>query len=397
MHGCRQTATRGIALAALGPLVAVAASAAASSAPEGSRPESLVVATTGNKSELIKRVPIRRGHGGGERVAMRLNRSSLETIETGDRLRAGAEVQVSTTCIVQEPRCIGRSYTLSPRVTARIVLSRGHKARSPSIALSERRSVLCKQHRPNRNHHCTITIPNTVTRIEDARDLPCKPDRCYVNLLVSAHNPNAKRGNYVVLGGDRPDGTLEQDKGRLTVMQAHEDVRAPAVFTNAALLHHRLPLTVADSDKRRIVYAMPIAAPQRGEVLAFDVKFVSAISALPFNTFVTSRVILAEGPFRTKPTKKAKTSIRFQGQATEANGFDCTLGPSGYANPCITHKSGAIRFRRDVVHKKSGTPVILWLNVIAGAKPLLAERVKSSNKVSLAAQPNGLTVWRYSP
>jgi hypothetical protein len=140
---------------------------------------------------------------------------------------------------------------------------------------------------------------------------------------------------------------------------------------------------------------MPIAAPQRGEVLAFDVKFVSAINALPFNTFVTSRVILASGPFKTKPTKKAKTSIRFQGQATEANGFDCTLGPSGYANPCITHKTGAIRFRRDVVHEKAGTPATLWLNVIAGAKPLLAERVKSVNKVSLAAQPNGLTVWRY--
>src|SRR4029453_2997269 len=103
--------------------------------------------------------------------------------------------------------------------------------------------------------------------------------------------------------------------------------------------------------KRRIVYSMPIIAPERNEVLAFDVKFLTAINALPFNIFVTSRVILAHGPFKTKPTKKAETVARFQGQATEANGFDCTLGPSGYANPCITHKTGAIRIRRDVVHK----------------------------------------------
>jgi hypothetical protein len=236
-----------------------------------------------------------------------------------------------------------------------------------------------------------------VTRFGRLKRLPCHPDRCYVNLLVSAHNRKAKSGNFVVLGGDKPDGSLEQDKGRVTVLQADERVRAPAVFTNAGLLHHRLPLTIADSDKRKIVYAMPIPAPKEGEVLAFDVKFVSAISALPFNTFVTSRVILTTGPFRTQPKGYAKDAVKFNGQATEANGFDCTLGPSGYANPCITHKTGAIRFKRDIVHRRSGTPATLWLNVIAGAKPLLATKVREKNKVSLAGQPNGLTVWRYSP
>jgi hypothetical protein len=373
------------------------ASLAISAASKGSKRPPPLVATTGNKSELIRKVPIKRGHGNDERVAMRLGPSDLEPIEPGDRLRVGAEVQVSTTCIVTEPRCIGNSYTLSPMVTARIVLSRGHQARAPSIPLSGRETVLCKQHRPNRNHHCTLTIRNTVTRIPNPQKLPCPPDRCFVNLLVSAHNHKAKRHNYVVLGGDKPDGSLEQDKGRLTVIQAHDAVRAPAVFTNAALLHHGLPLTVADSDKRRIVYSMPIIAPARGEVLAFDVKFLSAINALPFNAFITARVILAHGPFKTRPTKKARTAVRFQGQATEANGFDCTLGPSGYSNPCVTHKSGALRIRRDVVHDKSGTPANLWLNVIAGAKPLLARRVRNRNKVVLAAMPNGLTVWRYSP
>lgn len=393
--GARKIAIGGIASVVMVMAIAVPA---VGSSPEGKgrRHPPPLVATTGNNSELIKRVAIKRGHGRGERVAMQLKPSALERIEPGDRLRAGAEVQVSTTCLVPSKRCHGSSYTLSPTVTARIVLARGHKARSLSIPLSERRTVLCKQHRPNRNHHCTVTIPNTVTRINNPNTLPCRPDHCWVNLLVSAHSPKARRGNFVVLGGDRPDGSLEQDKGRLTVIQAHDAVRAPAVFTNAALLHHKLPLTIADSDKRRIVYSMPIIGPQRNEVLAFDVKFLTAINALPFNAFITSRVILAHGPFKTKPTKKAKTATKFQGQATEANGFDCTLGPSGYSNPCVTHKTGAIRIRRDVVHKR-GTPANLWINVIAGAKPLLATRVRGSNTVELAAMPNGLTVWRYSP
>jgi hypothetical protein len=394
VHGGTKTATGAIALTLL--LAAVASGEGSSKSGPEPRPTPHV-ATSGNKSELIDRVPIKRHAGGGTRVAMRISPRDLRPVTAGGRMRAAAEVQISTTCLVQERRCIGRSYGFSPFVTAQVVLARGPKARAPAIPLSDPKTVLCKQKRPNRNHHCTITIQNTVTRFGRLKRLPCRPDQCYVNLLVSARNPKARHGNFIVLGGDKPDGSLEQDKGRLTVLQAEDRVRAPAVFTNAGLQHNRLPLTVADADKRRIVYAMPIPAPLEDEVLAFDVKFVSAISALPFNTFVTSRVILTTGPFQTKPKGYAKDAVKFNGQATEANGFDCTLGPSGYANPCITHKTGAIRFKRDILHRKTGTPATLWMNVIAGAKPLLATKVRNANEVSLAAQPNGLTVWRYSP
>jgi hypothetical protein len=386
-------------IAPLAVALVVCASAAAGDPPaghDGSRQP--LIATSGNKSELIKRVPIRRRPGRGERVAMRISQGALEPIESGDRLRASAEVQVSTTCIEPGPRCIGHSYRLSPIVTAQIVLSRSHRARSRHLALSRPTHVLCKQHRPNRNHHCTLTIPNTMTAIDDPAALPCPPRRCYVHLLLSAHNPKARHGDFIVLGGDRPDGTLEQDKGRLSVVQLHADARALPPVIDEALLHRRLPLTISNADKRRVVYSVPIFAPERGDVIAFDATFVSAISALPFNTFISSRVILATTPFKKHPHQKAKTAIRYRGQATESNGFDCTLGPSGYANPCITHKAGAIRFRRDLIERKTGQPVTLYLNVLAAAKPLLAEtKVKQVNKVSLAAQPGGLTVWRYQP
>jgi hypothetical protein len=339
------------------------------------------MATSGNKSELIDRVQIRRRHNRGERVAMRISPSALDPLEAGDRLRASAEVQVSTTCIVQERRCIGRSYRLSPIVRAQLVLSRSHRASSPHVALSRPVSVLCKQHRPNRNHHCTLTIPNATKVISNPHALPCPPDRCFIQLLLSAHNRKARADNYIVLGGDKPDGTLEQDKGRLTVIQTHGVPRTTAPFVNEGLFHNRLPLTISNADKRKVIYSVPIYAPQRGEVVAFNATFVSAISALPFNKH---------------PKQKAKTAVRYRGQATESNGFDCTLGPSGYANPCITKKAGAIRFRRDLISRKTGQPVTLYLNVLAAAKPLLATKVRATHKVSLAAQPGGLTVWRYT-
>ena len=105
-------------------------------------------------------------------------------------------------------------------------------------------------------------------------------------------------------------------------------------------MNDSLPLTIDDSEKRRVVYSVPIPAPLEGEVLAFDSTFMTGISALRFNTFISSRVIVATAPDKTRSTGKADTAIPLKGQATESNGFNCTLGPSGYANPCTTRKAG---------------------------------------------------------
>ena len=53
--------------------------------------------------------------------------------------------------------------------------------------------------------------------------------------------------------------------------------------------------------------------------------------------------------------------------------------------------------QRDVVDKRTGEPKTLYLNVLAGAKPLLAEKVDETDKVSLGSLPGGLTVSRYTP
>jgi hypothetical protein len=359
------------------------------------KPPKPVLATTGSDSELLTTLPVARQPGARDRVAMRLDPTTLDPIEAGDRLRASAEVQVSTTCVDPGPRCVGTNYGINPTVTARIVLSPSPKADSGFLPLSPSHSVLCKQQRPNRNHHCTIAIPNTETTISDLSALPCPPSACYVDLIVGAVNKHAKRGNVVVLGADRPDGTVTQDKGRLNVVQAHADVPAPTVISSDSLVNTELPLTINDSEKRRVVYSVPIPAPQKGEVLAFDARYLTGISALHFNTFISSRVITAAEPNDTKALKFAKNAIPLKGQATESNGFNCTLGASGYANACTTVKAGAVRFTRDVVDNDTGEPATVYLNVLAGAKPLLAEKVDDSDKVSLGSLPGGLTVARY--
>lgn len=378
-------------------LLAALAALALPAGAHAANPPKAEIATSGNESELLQKVPIAKKPGARDRVAMRLGPDQLKPLQVGDRLRSSAEVQVSTTCVEKGPRCIGRSYNANPTVSAKIVLSPSPEAVQPYLPVSETRSVLCKQRRPNRNHHCTITIPNTETVISDLSSLPCPPDACYVDLIVSATSKKSKKGDVVVLGADRPDRTVQQDKGRLNVVQARARVPAPTVTSSETPVNTQLPLTEGKKEKRRVVYSVPIPAPRKGEVLAFDAGFVSDISDLRFNTFIGSRVLMTLDPTATTSDGLAKTSIPLRGQATESNGFNCTLGSSGFANPCTTVKAGATRISRDVIDETTGLPATLYLNVIASAKPLLAEKIDPNRQVTLGALPGGLTVIRYAP
>jgi hypothetical protein len=385
-----------LAAPALGAIaaLALAASALAGVLP---KPVKAELATTGSDSELRKAVPIAKQPGARDRVVMQLAPDALQTIEAGDTLRASGEVQISTTCVDPGARCIGRNYSINPTITARIVLSPSPEAAGGSLPLSPVRSALCKQQRPNRNHHCTLAIPNIDTTISDLSALPCPPDACYVNMILGAVNKKAKKGDVVVLGADRPDGTTVQDKGRLNLVQARATVPAPTVSSSDVLTNTELPLTDSGHERRRTVYSVAIPAPRKGEVLSFDSSYVNDISSLRFNTFISSRVITAESPTATDSTGIAKNAIPLRGQATESNGFNCTLGRSGFTNACTTVKAGAVRITRDVVDPTTGLPATIYLNVLASAKPLLAEKVDPSAQVTLGSLPGGLTVSRFAP
>ena len=379
----------------LAPKVVLGAALAVLALPAGGvaglLPESTAiaatVATTGNSSELIKAIPISKKPQTRERVAMSIAPQRLDPIDPGDRLRVSAEVQFSTTCVSDTPRCVGSGYDFNPRLSARIVLSSGSEVGDPSFALSTTVKRMCKQTRPNRNHHCTLVVPNTEVPITPKTQLPCPPNGCYVNLVVGATHKKAKPTNRVVLGADRPDGSVAQDKGRLNVVQSAADGPGPAQGGSATLVNPSLPLM--ESNKRRVVYSVPIPSPKNGEVLAFDSTYIADLSGLRFNTFIATRVIVAETPTSTKPSGLARESLN-RGNATEANGFNCTLGRSGYTSPCTVAKAGATQLTADAL------PATLYLNVVASAKPLLDERVKGSPTLTLRPA-GGLNVLRYAP
>jgi hypothetical protein len=380
---------------AAGALTAATALAGATAAEAGilDDPPKAELATTGNDSERIRAVPIATTPGTKERVAMSLGPDELKRIQAGDRWRVSAEVQVSTTCHDKDKRCIGRRYNFNPKITARIVLAPAPDAAAASIPLSETRQVLCKQRRPNRNHHCTLALPNTEHALDPAI-LPCPANACYANLLVGAFSKRAERGNRVVLGADLPDKNVKQDKGRLNVVQLRATVPQPRVSSSGDLVNATLPLTEGPKEKRRVVYSVPIVSPRKGEVLAFDSSYVAEIGPLRYNTFIATRVIVAETPTSTASAGLARFAAPLRGAATESNGFNCTQGRSGFANPCTSVKAGATRIIRDPVDDY-GVAATVYLNVVAAAKPLLVERqIRGTPQITLAPA-TGLTVSRW--
>ncbi len=257
--------------------------------------------------------------------------------------------------------------------------------------------MLCKQRRPNRNHHCTLTFPNTDLAIGDPAALPCAPNACYVNMVLGASHPKARRGTRVVLGADRPDGGVVADKGRLNVIQRREEAPAPTTQTTSEVVNDSLPLTEGKKVKRRVIHSIGIPGAVKGEVLSFDGGWLATVDQLPFNTFISTRVIVAESPTATESSGLARGSSQFRGDGTEANGFNCTQGPSGYSSPCTIAKAGAIRITRDAVDEATGVPVTLYVNLVSSAKPLLVDqKVKRAQRVQVSPT-TGLSVSRYVP
>ena len=350
------------------------------------------LATTGDDSELVRALPIATEQYTNERVVMSLGPDKLRPISNGDRVWASGEVQVSTTCVERGPRCIGRSYDFNPWITVRIVLAAAPSATAPALAMSDPVSVHCKQRRPNRNHHCTLALPNRETAVPDATSLPCPADACYVNLIAGAWARKARRGDRVVLGGDRPDGSVVQDKGRLNAVVKPALAASPSLSTSTALVNTSVPVNPEISETRRVIYSVEIPAGNEGDVLAFDASYVASLDGLRFNTFIGSRVIVAESPLSTKPSGIAKKVALFDGHATEVNGFNCTLGRSGYPSPCTVVKAGATRLERDAVDH--GEEVPLYVNLVSAATPKLTEGLEPDDVVNVSPS-SGLSVLRF--
>ncbi|TMK75015.1 MAG: hypothetical protein E6G49_02425 [Actinobacteria bacterium] len=353
---------------ALGPAAAASGggSSPARSAPAKAAGRSVRFASSGDHSEIRKRLPIADHKWGKKRVALT---AQLPTLHKGDVLKATGEVQLSTTCIdFDAVRCIGRHYAFSPREDARIVLTarRGATGGDHVMAIAQARSLRCHQPLPNRNHHCVLVFPPSETKLRHPDRLPCPPADCRLNLVVEADHPRARDGQVVLIGADRPDGTVRQDKGRLSATVLHGRVDSKR-FRTATRRSHAVPIAPSGKAGRRVIYSQRINKLRKGDVIEASARHLITIASLRYPVFIGSDVVLARGPRAVSPAGIPRQVASGNGDLTEQNGFNCTHAASAYQDPCRTRKSGAVRITRNV--RRHGHSVPLWVNVVSAGAP----------------------------
>ena len=351
-------------------------------------------ATTGDNSEIRDTVPIARRKWAKKRVVMSIGPGALPSFHRHDVLRTSGEVQITTTCIeFGAPRCIGRHYGFSPREDARIVLANRREANGGKGAevIAETHSVRCHQQRPPRNHHCVLVFPPGPTTIRHPHRLPCRPSSCHLNLVVEANHKHARDGQVIVVGEDTPGGSVGQDKGRLNAITLQKHVPPPKRYRTTNVRSHSIPIAPSGKAGRRVIYSQRINNLRRGDVIEASARHLVTISSLPYPAYVGTDLILTRGPHSVSPTGAAKGAVSTGGHLSEANGFNCTHGPSAYRSPCRTRKAGAARISHTIA--RNGHPIPLYLNVVCAGAPKRAQ--PGPNDAMRVLSDGSLVVRRY--
>lgn len=371
-------------LAALLGLTAAFAAAQASSVqpkPEPRDRDVVRVATSGNHSERIEKLPITKRRGAENRVVMSLGPNKLPRLRRGDRLRTSAEVQFTLNCNEPMPRCIGPIYLYDPEVSIKLVLAKSAGS-TQGMRLGAPERAVCRQRRP-REHHCVLVVQDGGLRLDAPRKLPCQLNRCFVNLVASAYSPKAGKRDILIVGGNKPDGRIPQDRGRVNAVVFHPAKGSyPRPRRSRARVRNELPLDL----KRRVVYSQRLTRLEAGEQLEVEAEVVTKRAGLPYSVRTSSQLILAGDRREVRPGPFARR-LGGRGEIGESNGFNCTRNE----RTCTTRKVGVLRIAKNARLRGRFRPVFVNLVMIVGPKRFAA----APDDRYRVLRRGGLSVTRY--
>jgi hypothetical protein len=198
---------------------------------------------------------------------------------------------------------------------------------------------------------------------------------------VDAWSGAAGPGDVVVVGGQRPNGDILQDKGRINVtrVRAGADAQAQSLSTSARV-HKALQLNLS----KQVVYSQKLEGLRDREQIEVEAEMITQISHLPYATRVGARVILAKGRQAVGQGHHVKDIAEYNGEISENNGFNCTQAES----PCLTRKVGVLKMKQDA----SGP---LYVNLVAIVGP--KNRPAGPGDRLKIAPAGGMRVTRFPP
>ncbi|MDQ2675770.1 MAG: hypothetical protein M3Y34_03095 [Actinomycetota bacterium] len=346
----------------LAATLAAGVAASGSSAGEAVRAgagDKVIVATSGIRSETRETVQITRKPK--DRVVMSMSPRRLPDLVSGDRLDVTSELQVTLDCARPEPRCSGRPYEYDVNLAVKLVLARGAEATGGgnAVRLTREKRHVCLGRYPHREHHCVITFTGGGMRI-GAEGPPCPPAECRINVVLSAHSPQAKAGNLLAIGGTPPSGEISQDRGRVNaIVYRPADQPRPQPETTKDLRTSRLPF---DEDFR-VVYSKRLNGLDAKDQLAAEAEAYMEVRHLPHDARATAQLILADRRTAVRPGPIARRVVKGGAEMSETNGYNCGKPRS----PCRTLKVGVARLAEDA-RDRQGDPVPLFVNLIMASE-----------------------------
>jgi hypothetical protein len=376
-----------LAAGALGLVAHAVAELAEASDADGPK---VLVATTGNHSETRRTVPITRRSNAKGRVVMSMGPHKLPGLATGDRLKLSAELQVTVNCFRPSSACVGPPYFFNPRVGSKLVLATGPRVAGGkrARALTGRKVISCHA-RPlsSRQHHCVLVFKHPSLVIDNAAALPCHPDACYVNFVVDAHSRHARSGDRLIIGANKPNGHVLQDKGRINAVRLRPGSQpAPPVLKTGKRRHTTIPLDQTPT----VVLSRRLGGLQKGAQLSVLARMRVDVSALPYSARVTTHLILARNRHATTTSNHLARLASLRGEIAETNGSNCTQRQT----PCPYTKVGVLRMLHDARSRK-GHPIPLFVNLYVVSNP---KRAKGHRHTVMSVLPHAkMRIARYRP
>ena len=220
------------------------------------------------------------------------------------------------------------------------------------------------------------------TRIGD--HFPCPLDRCYANVVVSASSPQASGDQRMIIGANKPNGRIVQNKSRLNAIRLGRGETARRLVTKR-LRRGSLRLR----PRRKVVLSQKVEGLERGDVLAVAASLRSDVRHLGYNALVGGELVVARGPRAATPSRLVRRSVWQRGRISPTNGTNCTPVQS----PCATRKVGVVKVRRDV-RGSDGGRAALFVNLVIRTKQ---KRVGREHGARLRLRGGRLEVRAYEP
>jgi hypothetical protein len=348
----------------------------------------VMMASTGNDSELIETLPITVPASRERRVAMSLGptgkpESSMPDLAPGDSLVVTAEVELTTDPTREQATegapHKGEPYDYAPTIEARLLLAAEdgateEGARALRIGQAQRLRLT------HAEHHGLIVF--TESRLELPADLPSWLARSrHVNLVLEAFSGEATGKEVLLVGENEEDGSVGQDKGRIGVIRLRGGAAAAKTERTSRPRIRRLPVLKNDP---HVVYSCQLDNLRAGEQLSVHALLIASAGQLPEPARISTHPILADGPDATGSQGRAREVASFGGEVGEHNGFNLIPGHG----PIPTRRAGVLRIERD-----AGRP--LYLNLVADTGSPM-KNLSADDSVEVAAG-GYLEVSRFGP